>query len=62
MIGRTVGHYRLEAEPGRGGFDAVYRGVLAHLEDVRVAVGVFHRGSRVPERRAGREGPGGGPP
>jgi serine/threonine protein kinase len=42
MQGRTVGHYRLESEIGRGGFGAVYRGVHVHLEDIQVAVKVFH--------------------
>jgi len=42
MIGKTIGHYRLESELGRGGFGAVYLGVHLHLEDIKVAVKVFH--------------------
>ncbi len=42
MIGRNVGHYRLEEKLGQGAFGTVYRGVHQHLDDIRVAVKVFH--------------------
>ncbi len=42
MLGTRVGHYRLVAKLGKGGFGTVYRGEHVHLDDIRVAVKVFH--------------------
>ncbi|MFH1466986.1 MAG: serine/threonine-protein kinase, partial [Pseudomonadota bacterium] len=42
MLGRRVGHYRLVSRLGKGGFGTVYHGEHVHLEDIQVAVKVFH--------------------
>jgi hypothetical protein len=32
MIGRTLGHYRIESTPGEGGMGVVYRAFDTHLD------------------------------
>ena len=41
MIGAEIGHYKLVAEIGKGGFGRVYRGVHRELPTLQVAVKVF---------------------
>jgi len=42
MLGRRFGHYRLVRKLGAGGFATVYLGEHLHLDDIQVAVKVFH--------------------
>jgi len=44
MVGRRIGHYRIEREIGRGGMGAVYLGVRIDDYEKRVAIKLIKRG------------------